>query len=303
MVAFDTIWKLCLIAWDVISQRFIFWWKPRPLEEAVKRRSLAGKVAVVTGGNSGLGKETAKVLAAAGAKVIITCRSKQKGEATVRELRPFISGVVDYEVADLSSLESVRSCAKRLLATGQAIDYLILNAGVMCLPLEASVDGIPEMHFATNHIGHFLLTVLLLPLLKRSSSARVVAVSSLTCVFDQLDLSDIDFKRRGYASLAAYAASKECNMLFVLELSRRLQHWSNFSAFGVHPGDIGTSISQRMYKILQLLHHYLVSPLLLLSLEAGTRTILYAATSPTLKGRRELCPFTPPASRTLLTKC
>ena len=190
-----------------------------------------GRRFVVTGANSGVGLETARALGAAGASVVLACRSVERGVEAARTL------VGDVEVAelDLSDLASVRSFADQV---GE-VDVLVNNAGVMGMPFTRSTDGI-ELQFATNHLGHFALTNLLLPRL----SDRVVVVSSIAHRKGDLDLDDLDWTRRSYSGFAGYAQSKLANLLFLAELQRRLTAaGSTLRATGAHPGSTATGIT------------------------------------------------------------
>ncbi|WP_323791423.1 oxidoreductase [Nocardioides sp.] len=190
-----------------------------------------GRRFVVTGANSGVGLETARALAAAGATVVLACRSIERGAEAARTL------VGDVEVAalDLSDLASVRTFAHQV----GDVDVLVNNAGVMGMPFTRSADGI-ELQFATNHLGHFALTNLLLPRLRD----RVVVVSSIAHRKGDLDLDDLDWTRRSYSGFAAYAQSKLANLLFLAELQRRLTAaGSTLRATGAHPGSTATGIT------------------------------------------------------------
>jgi NAD(P)-dependent dehydrogenase (short-subunit alcohol dehydrogenase family) len=190
-----------------------------------------GRRFVVTGANSGIGLETAKALSAAGAHVVLAVRSPDKGEAAAAQM----TGDVEVARLDVSDLTSVRAFAE----TVGEVDVLINNAGVLGLPFGTSADGI-EMHFATNHLGHFALTNLLLPRL----TDRVVVVGSLSHRSGEVDVTDLDWKRRGYTPYAAYGASKLANMLFLAELQRRLTAGgSALRVTGGHPGTTSTAIT------------------------------------------------------------
>ncbi len=190
-----------------------------------------GRRFVVTGANSGVGLETARALAAAGAAVVLACRSVERGTEAARTL----TGDVQVAALDLSDLASVRAFADQV---GE-IDVLVNNAGVMGMPFTRSVDGI-ELQLATNHLGHFALTNLLLPRL----TDRVVVVSSIAHRKGTLDLDDLDWTRRGYSGFAAYAQSKLANLLFLAELQRRLTAaGSTLRATGAHPGSTATGIT------------------------------------------------------------
>lgn len=190
-----------------------------------------GRRFVVTGASGGIGLETAKALAARGARVTLAVRNREKGEQAAAQM----NGTVDVRLLDVSDLSSVRTFAE---ATGE-IDVLVNNAGVLGLPFARSVDGV-EQHLATNHLGHFALTNLLLPRI----TDRVVVVSSRSHLTGELDLDDLLWERRSYKPYAAYAASKLANMLFLAELQRRLTAaGSTLRATAAHPGSTVTAIT------------------------------------------------------------
>ncbi len=198
----------------------------------------AGRRFVVTGANSGIGLETARALAEAGAQVVMACRNREKADAAAATISVGAGGSVEVASLDVSSLASVRSFADGVLA-GPRVDVLVNNAGVLGVPFGLSDDGV-ELHLATNHLGHFALTNLLLPHL----ADRVVVVSSISHLVGELDLADLEWKRRGYGGYAAYGASKLANMLFLAELQRRLTAvGSTLRATAAHPGSTSTGIT------------------------------------------------------------
>ncbi|MET0525019.1 MAG: oxidoreductase [Nocardioides sp.] len=190
-----------------------------------------GRTFVVTGASGGLGLETARILAHRGAHVVLAVRNPVKGEAAAATM----TGDVEVRVLDVADLGSVRSFAADI----GHVDVLVNNAGVMAAPYGTSPDGV-ELHFATNHLGHFALTNLLLERL----TDRVVVVSSQSHRTGDLDLEDLDWKRRGYGGYRAYCASKLANLLFLGELQRRLTaSGSTLRATGAHPGSTATGIT------------------------------------------------------------
>lgn len=205
-----------------------------------------GKVILVTGANSGLGHETARVLAASGAKIVLACRSKANAEKTAQEIREAVpsADLVPLEL-DLSSLASARRGAEEFLQTGLPLHVLINNAGVMFTPRGTTRDGI-ETQMGVNHFGHFLFTTLLLDKLKASAPSRVVSVSSNGHLIFQkpggVDLEDLRLeKNESYDRYNRYAQSKLANILFALELQRRLGPDSGVTAVSLHPGAIPTT--------------------------------------------------------------
>ena len=196
-----------------------------------------GRTALVTGANTGLGFETARMLAAKGTQVILACRNADKGEAAIKRiLQQHPQSSLHLEQLDLSDLSSVTACAERLLHRGTKLDLLINNAGVMVPPLSRTKQGF-ELQFGTNHLGHFALTARLLPLLVATLGARVVAVSSIAHRFGRIDFDDLNWERRRYSRWSAYGQSKLANLLFAMELQRRLSKaGSKLQALASHPG-------------------------------------------------------------------
>lgn len=193
-----------------------------------------GRRFVVTGATSGIGLETARRLVAVGAHVVLAVRNLEKGEQVAAPLRASLVGSVEVRHLDVSDLSSVREFA----AGVGDVDVLVNNAGVLGLPFARSVDGF-ELQLATNHLGHFALANLLLPRI----TDRVVVVASQSHRSGELDLTDLDWTRRGYRPYAAYASSKQANLLFLGELQRRLTAaGSRLRATGAHPGYTSTAI-------------------------------------------------------------
>lgn len=196
-----------------------------------------GRVAVITGANSGLGLETARELSRCGATVVMAVRSLDRGEAAADDIR---AGQPDADVrlqqVDISSLESIRTGTAALRANLDKIDLLINNAGVMYTPRQSTADGF-EMQFGTNHLGHFALTGLLLDKLLGVDGARVVTVSSIGHrVRSKIDFDDLNAEQ-GYNRIAAYGRSKLANLLFTYELHRRLREAdAAVEALAAHPG-------------------------------------------------------------------
>lgn len=225
-----------------------------------------GRRFVVTGASSGLGLETARALAAAGAEVVLAVRSTEKGEAAARSM----TGRVEVRRLDVADLASVREFAEVI----GPIDVLVNNAGVMAVPRGHTVDGF-ETQLGTNHLGHFALANLLLP----GISDRVVVISSDAHKRGVVDLDDLDWQRRPYKPFAAYRASKLANLLFLHELDRRLREaGSAVRAVGAHPGSTATAITgntgNRFKTWVGSWGHRLAG----MPVERGALTTLYAAT-------------------------
>jgi len=232
--------------------------------DAVPRQD--GRRFVVTGASSGLGMETARVLAEQGAEVVLAVRNPTKGEDVARSM----TGTVEVRRLDVSDLSSVREFAADL----GPVDVLINNAGVMAVPYARTVDGF-ETQLGTNHLGHFALTNLLLP----SITDRVVVISSDAHKRGEVDLDDLSWERRAYKPFRAYRASKLENLLFLLELDRRLRAvGSTVRAVGSHPGSTATAITgntgNRLKTWVGSWGHRLAG----MPLRKGALTTLYAAT-------------------------
>jgi NAD(P)-dependent dehydrogenase (short-subunit alcohol dehydrogenase family) len=206
---------------------------------------LAGKVAVVTGASGGLGAETARALAARGAAVTLAARDVAKAEHAAESIRGAHPGArLAVHPLVLDRPDSVRAFAKAWLAENRALHLLLNNAGVMACPLARTSEGW-EMQFATNHLGHFLLTALLAPALRAGAPARVANTSSGGHRFSPVVFEDIHFERRPYDKWSAYGQSKTANVLHAVELDRRLAG-HGVRAFGVHPGMIVTELGRHL---------------------------------------------------------
>jgi NAD(P)-dependent dehydrogenase (short-subunit alcohol dehydrogenase family) len=225
-----------------------------------------GRTVVVTGATSGIGLQTARILAAFGAHVVLAVSNPDKGAAVAREL----AGSTEVRRLDVSDLASVRSFAEE---TGQ-IDVLVNNAGIMAVPFARTADGF-ESQLGTNHLGHFALTNLLLPKL----TDRVVVVGSAAHRSGRIDLDDLNWERRPYRAYPAYAQSKLANLLFLAELQRRLTaHGSTLRTTGAHPGYTSTALQggtgNRVFTWLSDLGNTLVG----MPAWQGALTTVYAAT-------------------------
>ncbi|MBB3128307.1 NAD(P)-dependent dehydrogenase (short-subunit alcohol dehydrogenase family) [Paenibacillus rhizosphaerae] len=252
--------------------------------EALDGRDLTGKTAIVTGGYSGIGLETVRVLAEAGAVVVVPARSLEKA-------RNALAGIprVELEELDLMNPVSVDAFAQRFLDSGRPLDILVNGAGIMVPPLMRDTRGY-ESQFATNHLGHFQLTARLWPALKKAGGARVIAVSSSAVSLGGVDFDDPNFERREYDRWIAYAQSKSANALFAVELDKR-GYSSGVRAFSLHPGIIETDLSvnltdDEMLAIYardkegrRIENHHLKTP------EQGAATSIWCATSPQLDGK------------------
>jgi NAD(P)-dependent dehydrogenase (short-subunit alcohol dehydrogenase family) len=202
--------------------------------------SQTGRIAVITGANSGIGLEAARELARAGAHVVLACRDTGKGDAAAQAIRTAVPGAkLDVEALDLASLDSVRAFAGRYAR--ERLDLLINNAGVMAAPYAKTADGF-ELQLGTNHLGHFALTGLLLDRLLATPHARVVTVSSTAHKFGSMRFDDLQ-SERSYHRWPAYGQSKLANLLFALELDRRLRATdADVLSVAAHPGYTATNL-------------------------------------------------------------
>ena len=255
-------------------------------DEVLEGIDLTGKTALVTGGASGIGTETARALASKGAKVIIAARKTSDGDKAVEAIRAAVKGAdISVEQLDLASFSSVRAFADRVLKTNDKLDLLINNAGVMACPFSKTADGF-EMQFGTNHLGHFLMTNLIMPALIKGDHARIISLSSLGHHMSPVVFDDINFEKREYNSWASYGQSKTANILFAVELEKRFGD-QGVHAFAVHPGAIQTNLGRHLTeKDYEFLRRPRAdgSSMSFKSIPAGAATSVYAATAPELEG-------------------
>jgi NAD(P)-dependent dehydrogenase (short-subunit alcohol dehydrogenase family) len=255
-------------------------------DQVLEGIDLGGRNALVTGGSGGLGAETARALASKGARVVVTARNLAKAEAAVKAIRESTGNEhVAVEELELDSLASIRAFAERFLARDEPLHILVNNAGVMACPFEKTRDGF-ELQFGTNHLGHFLLTGLLAPALLRAAPARIVSVSSRGHQMSPVVFEDIHFEKRPYDKWEAYGQAKTANVLFAVEIERRLGG-RGVHANALHPGVIPTDLSRHMvpedYE--RLRSRQPGGKLRLKTVEAGAATSVFAATAPELEGR------------------
>lgn len=267
-----------------------------------------GRIALVTGGNSGLGYATAKALAAAHFRVILAVRTPAKGEAAAAKIRASVGSAADVSVSevDVSSLESVRAAAERLNTELDRLDLCINNAGIMGAPPQLSVDNI-ELQFASNHLGHFALTGLLLPLLLETGGSRVVSVSSLAATSGSLidyDPTTLD----GYDRFKVYGTTKLANQAFTAELDRRFgQAGFDTIAVAAHPGLSHTNL-QSGFQLPGIVQTFadVAARFVTQPASVGALPTLRAATDPDTEGSDYFGPsfpgqaFGPPKKLTLL---
>lgn len=249
----------------------------------------SGRLAVVTGSNTGLGYDTARVLAARGAHVVMAVRDTAKGEAAAARIRHSApAATVTVHKLDLGSLASVREAAAGLAAEYPRIDLLINNAGVMYPPKSTTADGF-ELQFGTNHLGHFALTGLLLPNLLEVDGSRVVVVASIAHnIRATIDFEDLQWERRKYDRVAAYGQSKLANLMFAYDLQRRLAASAKSTgtktiAVAAHPGVAATELTRHLPGA-NLPGVNWLSGKLLNTAEMGALPTLRAATDPAARG-------------------
>jgi NAD(P)-dependent dehydrogenase (short-subunit alcohol dehydrogenase family) len=241
---------------------------------------MTGQNVVITGGNSGIGKSTANELARLGARVVITARNADRGRQAVSDIKQASgSDAVECIPLDLGSLASVRTCAAELLGRLEKIDVLDLNAGGLLSRRVVTEDGF-EMQFQANHLGHFLLTSLLLDRLRQSAPARVVVLSSWghTQARGGLDFEDLQWATRPYKGSSVYSATKLMNLYFTFELARRTAH-DGITVNALHPGFVASGFGKDGDTTWLRLGIALGRPFAR-SPEKGARTAIWLAASP-----------------------
>ncbi|KUI36368.1 short-chain dehydrogenase [Mycobacterium sp. IS-1496] len=242
-----------------------------------------GRVAVITGANTGIGYEAAAVLAGKGAHVVLAVRNTEKGRAAAERIRAGLPHAdVTVRELDLTSLDSIRAAADQLRADYSRIDLLINNAGVMMTEKGTTKDGF-ELQLGTNHLGHFALTGQLLDNLLPVEGSRVVTVSSGAHRFGRMNFDDLQ-SERGYNRVTAYGQSKLANLLFTYELNRRLSaKGAPTIAVAAHPGGSDTELTRNLWPVVRK-PVQLVWGLLAQSAEMGALPTLRAATDPDVRG-------------------
>lgn len=213
-------------------------------DEVLADKDLKGRTALITGGYSGLGQETARAMAAKGAHIILSGRDATKLSAAADELATATGAKVDTLICDLASLDSVRKAGAEANERFDKIDLLINNAGVMACNEAKTADGF-EMQFGTNHLGHFLLTNLLMPLIEQGERPRIVNLSSRGHHIAPVDFDDPNFEDREYDKWVSYGQSKTANVLFAVGLEERLGD-KHIHAYALHPGGIQTNLGRHM---------------------------------------------------------
>jgi len=253
--------------------------------QAIAGRDLTGKVAVVTGGNSGIGLETVRALSYAGCNVVLCCRNTEAGQQAADDVKasfPENKGTLSVEQLDLNDLGSVKDCADRINKSYEKVNILILNAGVIARTLTRTKQGL-EQHFGVNYVGHHYLTNLLLPKMKESSvteEGRIIAVSSIAHHLGKIDMKDLNFDERKYSGFSAYGQSKLAAILMCRYLADRFENEGvNIKAFSLHPGAIATKLQDdtRYVKFLFKMFSFLCK-----TPDEGASTTIYACTEDNL---------------------
>lgn len=245
-----------------------------------ENKDIKGKVCLITGATSGIGKVTARELARKGARLVIVSRNQLKCENTIASIRDETGNKdIEYMVADLSSQDQIRQLARGFLDRYDHLDVLVNNAGAIFLSRDVSVDGI-EMTWALNHLNYFLLTNLLLDTLKASASARIINVASTAHRGAKINFDDLQGGHH-YNGMQAYSQSKLANILFTYELARRLEG-TQVTANALHPGFVASGFAKNNGGLVRL--GMGVVQLFAISPEKGAETSIYLASSPEVEG-------------------
>jgi len=245
-----------------------------------QNKDIKGRICLITGATSGIGKVTARELARKGARLVIVSRNQLKCENTVASIRDDTGNKnIEYMVADLSSQDQIRQLARGFLDLYDHLDILINNAGAIFLSRDVSVDGI-EMTWALNHLNYFLLTNLLLDALKASDSARIINVASTAHRGAKINFDDLQGEHHFYG-MQAYSQSKLANILFTYELARRLEG-TQVTANALHPGFVASNFAKNNGGLVRL--GMGVAQLFAIRPEKGAETSIYLASSPEVEG-------------------
>uniref|UniRef100_A0A8C6ST54 Zgc:112332 n=1 Tax=Neogobius melanostomus TaxID=47308 RepID=A0A8C6ST54_9GOBI len=231
---------------------------------------LEGKTVIITGANTGIGKETARDLARRGARIVMACRDLERAEEAKQDIFEDTGNEnLVIRKLDLSDTKSIRAFAELINKEEKQVNILINNAGIMMCPYSKTADGF-EMQLGVNHLGHFLLTYLLLDLIKRSAPSRIVVVASVAHTWTGLRLDDIN-SERSYDTMKAYGQSKLANVVFARSLAKRL-HGTGVSVFSLHPGVVQSDLWRIFTK----------------TTVEGAQTTIYCAVEPGLESQREV---------------
>ncbi|KAI9484600.1 hypothetical protein BDB00DRAFT_792750 [Zychaea mexicana] len=272
---------------------------------------LSGKVAIITGSNTGIGRVCALEMARKHCQIIVASRSEDKGQAVVSEIKSATGNEkVEFVKLDLLSLQSVKTFADTFKSRYDKLHILLNNAGVMLCPYGLSEDGL-ETHFATNHVAHYYLTMQLLPLLIKSAPSRIVNVSSKGHQMTSLSARSLDKvnDEKGYNSTLQYGLSKACNILFTRELAKRLESRGIHNVYvnSNHPGVVKSDLTRHAIEQKSIWATVLESDYVGIPTEKGSLTQLYLATSPEvesmdIKGKYYV-PFGKPGSVNPYSRC
>ncbi|XP_062513015.1 retinol dehydrogenase 12-like [Corticium candelabrum] len=250
------------------------------------KKKLDGKTVIITGANTGIGLETTIDLACRNARVVMACRSEERGRRACTEAkqRSNSNNIVFYQL-DLADLESVRRFAAEVLKHEPRIDILLNNAGLMMCPYSKTKDGF-ETQFGVNHLGHFLLTHLLLERIKECAPARIINVSSFLYAYGNINFDDL-MSEKSYSDFGAYAQSKLANILFTRVLADRLEG-TDVTTYSLHPGSVNSELNRHLTSsLLTRIAYYLVYPFYWLTSKTtweGAQTNIYCAVSEDLEG-------------------
>lgn len=240
-------------------------------------KGVTGKIALITGANSGMGKASTAILADMGYHVVMLCRDETRGRAAYDEITRVGGRMVDLMLCDLGDMGSIRGFVRNFRERFDRLDVLINNAGVITLDRRETADGL-ELQFGVNHIGHFMLTTSLLDLLERSGSGRIVVYSSGAHKMGKVHFDDINLRRR-YNVIRSYGQSKLANLYFARELARRLrERGSSITVNACHPGAVATQMGVDRNTgfgktVVRMMRPFFQTP------EQGCRTAIYLATS------------------------
>jgi NAD(P)-dependent dehydrogenase (short-subunit alcohol dehydrogenase family) len=243
------------------------------------------KIVLITGANSGIGKETTRALAKKGATIIMACRNLEKAEPVCEMIQKESKNPnIEVMKLDIASLKSIRNFTQEFSARYQKLNVLINNAGIFCMKREETEEGF-EKTMGVNHLGHFLLTYELLPILEKTSEARIINVGSDAHFSGDLDLNDLHFKRRKYSGFKAYASSRLATIFFTQELAERVKE-KDITVNALHPGHIDTNMWNIWQPQRRWYHSLLIRliKLFLISAEEGAQTSIYLASSEEVKG-------------------
>ncbi|XP_073993512.1 retinol dehydrogenase 12-like isoform X1 [Rhodnius prolixus] len=251
--------------------------------KVITNKRLDGKTALITGSNTGIGKATAKELYRLGARVILACRDIKRAEDALLQIQNEVRnedkvGELVIKHLNLSSFSSVRKCAEEINLKEENLHFLINNAGVMVCPEGKTEDGF-ETHFGVNHLGHFLLTCLLLPKIINSAPARIINVSSDAHKFGVMHWDDLNYEKKRYSAIGAYAQSKLANVLFTMELAEKLKAKS-VAVYSIHPGIVRTDLGRYVDKTFFWGAHWITSLVFMpfyKTPDEGALTILHCA--------------------------